>query len=72
MPGADVSAQHEGRRPVRPAFEDVWTTCFLTDGVQVQALNQFQNIVLIGGVAQPDFQPLGLGLSRFGRVADDV
>jgi hypothetical protein len=72
MARADVSAQHERRRSVRPAFEDVWTTGFLTDGVQVQALNQFQNIVLIGGIAQPDFQPFGLGLSRFGRIADDV
>lgn len=54
MARADVSAQHECRGPVRPAFEDVWATGLLTDGVQVQALNQFQNIVLIGWIAKPN------------------
>ena len=72
MSRADVSAQHESGRAVRPALEDVGTARFLADGVQVEALNQFQHIVLIGGVAQPDFQPFGFRLSRFGRIADDV
>ena len=54
MACADVSAQHEGRGPVRPAFKDVRTTSFLTDGVQIQALDQLQNIVLIGRIAKPN------------------
>ena len=72
MPGANVSAKHERRGAVRPAFKDIRTAGFLADSVQVQALNQLQNIVLIGGVAQPNFQPIGLGLPRFWRIADDV
>jgi hypothetical protein len=49
---ANVAAEHEGSRAIRPAFENIGTACFLADSVQVQSLNQLQNVVLIGRIAQ--------------------
>jgi hypothetical protein len=51
---ADVAAEHESRSSIRPAFEDVWATGFLTNRVKVEALDQLQNVVLIGRIAKPD------------------
>jgi hypothetical protein len=39
MACADVSAKHEGRGAIGPAFKNVRTARFLTDGVQVQTLD---------------------------------
>ena len=72
MTRADVATQHKSRSPVRPALEDVWTTGLLTDSVQVQPLDQFQDIVLIGGIAKPNLQPFRFGLALPRRVADNV
>ena len=72
MTRADVSAQHKSRSPVRPALEDVWTPGLLTDGVQVQPLDQFQDIVLICRIAKPNLQPFRFGLALPRRVADNV
>jgi hypothetical protein len=33
MPRADVAQDHEGRGPFTPAFEYVWATSLLADGV---------------------------------------
>ena len=49
---ANVAAQHECCRAIGPTFEDVGTARLLADSVQVQPLNQFQHVILIGGVAQ--------------------
>src|ERR1044072_1983817 len=65
---ADVAADHEGRRPVRPALEDVRAARLLADGVEVQVLDQLQNVGLVRRVAETYLQPLGLGaLRRTGR-----
>src|SRR5947207_7811218 len=66
MTGTDVAAQHKGRSPISPALEDVWAPCFLTNRVQVQALNQVEQMVLIGWIAQANSQPTGFRLTRFG------
>jgi hypothetical protein len=68
----DVAAEHERRRSIGPALENVGTTRFLADCVQVQAFNQFQDTVLIGRIAQADAQPFGLGLAYLLIVADDT
>ncbi len=52
MSRADIAAEHECRGAIRPALEDVRTFCFLTNRVQVQALNQVEQMVLIGWIAQ--------------------
>jgi hypothetical protein len=64
MASADVAREHESGRSVRPAFKDVGAARLLTDRVQVQALYQFQHVVLIRGIAQPNLQPFGLWLAR--------
>src|SRR5436305_10966732 len=66
---ADVAREHEGRRPIRPALEDVWAFRLLTNSVQVQAFDQLEHMILIRRIAQANLQPFRLGLSRF--VADD-
>src|SRR4051812_44682183 len=48
MARADVAREHEGRCSIRPALEDVRTPRFLTHGVQVQAFDQLENMILIG------------------------
>src|SRR5215213_4282439 len=70
MSRADVAAEHKRGRAIRPALENVRTTRFLADGVQVESFNQLQNLVLIGRVAQTDAQPFGLGLTDFLIIAD--
>jgi hypothetical protein len=72
VPRANVAAQHEGRSPIGPALKNIRTASFLTHRVQIQTLNQLQDVVLIGWVAQTNFQPFGLRLAWFGRIADDV
>ena len=66
MARANVSTQHEGGRAIRPALENIWALRFLADGVQIQALNQLQQMVLIGGIAQANPQPVRLGLAWLG------
>src|SRR5437868_5260960 len=66
MTGTDVAAQHKGRSPISPALEDVWAPCFLTNRMQIQALNQVEQMVLIGWIAQTNPQPSGFWLTRFG------
>jgi hypothetical protein len=70
MTGADVAAEHECCCPVGPALENVRAARFLADCVQVQALNQFKDTVLIGRIAQPDAKPFGLWLADLLIVAD--
>jgi len=70
MTRADVAAEHERRRAIGPALENVRTARFLADGVQVQTLDQFEYAVLIGRIAQPDAKPFGLRLTDFLVVAD--
>src|SRR2546426_6917115 len=66
MPRANVAAQHKGRSPISPALEDVWTLRFLANRVQVQALNQVEQMVLIGWITEANPQPLGFRLTSFG------
>jgi hypothetical protein len=70
MAGADVAAEHESRRAVRPAFEDVWTARFLADRVQVQPFDELQNVVLVRGITETDAEPFRLWLTDFLVVAD--
>lgn len=70
MPCADVAAQHERRGAIRPALEDVWTTSFLANSVQVQALDEFEYVVLVCRVAQTNLQPFWLRLTGRRVVAD--
>jgi len=70
MTRADVAAEHERRRPIIPALEDVRTTRFLTNSVQVQALDQFEHLVLIGRIAKADAQPFGLWLTNLLIITD--
>jgi hypothetical protein len=66
MPRADIPTEHERCRAIRPALENVRTLRFLANGVQVQAFNQLEQMVLIRRVAQTNLQPLGLWLPRPG------
>src|SRR5262249_6026995 len=70
MARADVAAQHEGCGAIGPAFKNVRTACFLTDGVQVESFDQLQHLVLIGWVTQADAQPFGFWLADLLIVAD--
>src|SRR5436190_16903782 len=63
MTGTDVAAQHKGRSPISPALEDVRTPRFLTNRVQVQALNQVEQMVLIRWITEANPQPLGFRLT---------
>jgi len=51
---ANVAAQHECCGAIGPTFEDVGTARLLADRVQVQPLNQFQHVILVGRIAQTD------------------
>ena len=62
---ADIAAEHKGSSAVSPALKDVWTLCFLTNRVQVQALNQLQQVILVGRIAQTNPQPFRFWLTRF-------
>ena len=70
MTRADVAAEHESRGAIGPALENVRTTRFLTNGVQIESFDQLQHLVLIGRVAQTDAQPFGLWLTDLLIVAD--
>ena len=60
MPRAGVAAEHECRRLVSPAFENVGAFGFLADGVEIEAADEFEHGVLITRVAELDLQPVGL------------
>jgi hypothetical protein len=62
---ADVAAQHEGRCSVGPALKDVGALRFLADRVQLQPLNQFQKMIVVGWIADTNPQPFRLGLTGF-------
>src|SRR5437660_4701948 len=64
MSRADVTAEHKGCSPVSPALEDVRTLRFLTDGVQAQALNQLEQMILIRGITQTNPEPFRFRLTR--------
>src|SRR5215213_9650070 len=70
MTRADVAAEHEGGGAIGPTLENVWTTRFLADGVQVETFDQLQHLVLVGWVAQADAQPFGFGLTDLLIIAD--
>src|SRR5690349_17355495 len=70
MTRADVTAEHERRGAISPTLENVWTASFLTNSVQVESFDQLQHLVLVSGIAEPDAQPLGLGLTYLLIVAD--
>jgi len=70
MTRADVAAEHERRRAIRPTLKDVRTTSFLTNGVQVESFDQLQYLVLIRWIAQTDAQPFGFGLAYLLIVTD--
>src|SRR5258708_30127960 len=67
---ADVAAQHEGRRTVGPALENIGATRFLTYRVQIQALDQLEHVSLVHRIAQPDLEPRRFGLARLLEIAD--
>jgi hypothetical protein len=72
MSRADVAAQHESRRAVRPALKDIRTARFLTDGVQIQPFDELQNLILIGRIAEANPKPFGFGLTDPLIVADNT
>jgi hypothetical protein len=51
---ADIAAEHECGSAIGPAFKDVRTTSFLANGMQIQAIYELENIVLIRRIAEPD------------------
>jgi hypothetical protein len=65
MTRADIATQHEGGGAIGPALKNVRAFCFLTNGVQFQALDQLQQMVLVRGIAETNPQPIGLGLTGF-------
>jgi len=70
MTRADVAAEHERGGTIVPTLEDVRTTGFLADGVQIEAFNQLQHLVLIGWITQANTEPFGLRLADLLIVAD--
>jgi hypothetical protein len=70
MTCADVATEHESRSPIGPTLKNVWTTGFLTDGVQVESFDQLQDLVLVGRIAQTDAKPFGFGLTYLLIVTD--
>jgi hypothetical protein len=72
MACADIAAEHESRRAIRPAFEDVRAARFLADGVQIQPFDELQNVVLVRRITETDAKPFGLGLTDFLVVTDNT
>ena len=72
MPRADITAQHKGCGPIRPALKNVGAASFLTDGVQIQSFNQLKHMILISRVAETDFEPFRFRLTDFGAITDYV
>ena len=70
MARADVAAEHESRGAIGPALENVRTTGFLTDCVQVESFDQLQHLVLVGWITQTDAKPFGFGLTYLLIVTD--
>lgn len=70
MARADIAAEHERGGAIRPAFENVRATRFLANGVQVEAFDQLQHLVLTRRVAQADAKPFGFRLTDLLIVAD--
>src|SRR6185369_12447487 len=70
MTRADVTAEHESRSPIGPALENVWTSGFLTDCVQVESFDQLQHLVLVCWIAETNAQPFGFGLTYLLIVTD--
>ena len=64
MARTDIASQHESSSPISPALKNVGTLRFLTDGVQNQTFNQFEQVVLVRRITQTNAQPLGLRLTR--------
>ena len=52
---ADVTAQHERGRAIGPALKNVGTASFLTNGVEIQALDQLQDVILVHRIAETNF-----------------
>src|SRR3954463_3550578 len=69
MAGADIARKHERGGAVRPTLKDVGASCLLTYGVQIEAFDQLKDVVLVCGIANPNLQPVRLGLA--GLVAYD-
>src|SRR5215213_1869852 len=67
---ADIAAKHERGGTIGPTLENVRTTRFLANCVQVETLDQLQYLVLVSRIAQTDAQPFGLGLTDLLIVAD--
>src|SRR2546425_7637562 len=61
---ADIATQHKCGSPISPALENVWAPCFLTNRVEIQALDQLEQMILIGRIAQTNPQPVRFGLTR--------
>ena len=70
VPGADITTQHESRRAIGPALENIRTARFLADSMKVQAFDQLQYLILACRIAQADFKPGGLGLADFRYIGD--
>ena len=70
MTRADVAAKHESRSPIGPTLENVWTTGFLADGVQVESFDQLQHLVLVRWIPEADAEPFGFGLTYLLIVTD--
>jgi hypothetical protein len=68
--GANVTAEHESSCAIGPTFENVRTTRFLADGVQIETFDQLQHVVLIRRIAQTDAKPFRLGLADLLVIAD--
>ncbi len=67
---ADITAEHECGRAVRPAFKDVRATRLLADRMKIQTFDQLQDIVLVGWIAQANPEPVRLRLAQFWLVAN--
>ena len=64
VPRADITCEHEGCGAVRPTFKDVGATCFLANRVKIQTFDQFENVVLIGRIAQANTEPVRFRLTN--------
>src|SRR6185503_12329218 len=65
MPRADVAKNHEGRRTLAPALEDVWATSLLTNGVQAQVVDHPIHIIERIVRTNSDFEPVGSRACEF-------
>jgi hypothetical protein len=72
MPRADITAQHKGCGPIRPALKNVRASSFLANCVQIQAFNQLQHMILVSRVAETDSEPFRFRLTDFGGITDYV